>query len=92
MVKHGNPVGGTLSFPIGVRDHALVLPDPHEKSKLLPVYLFALGSTLFQAAVAAGKIVQVVGVDMTTEIEELKSLDEELNQLNEGHVLAMLGQ
>lgn len=90
MVKHGNPAGGTASFPIGVRQDALVLPDSGEKANLLPVYLFAAGATLYQAAVAAGKLVHPVGFDMTGEIEELRHLDAELSHLNEDHVRAML--
>lgn len=90
MVKHGNPAGGTASFPIEVREDALVLPNPDEKPNLLPVYLFATGATLYQAGVAAGKMVHPVGFDMGGEIEQLKKLNAELRLLNESHLLAMM--
>lgn len=90
MVKHGNPAGWTASFPIGVREDALVLPSPNEKPNLLQVYLFAVGATLYQAGVAAGKMVHPVGFDMSGEIEQLKKLDAELSLLNESHLLAMM--
>lgn len=90
MVKHGNPAGGTSSFPIGVREDGLVLPNLDEKSNLLPVYLYVTGAILYQAGAAAGKMVHPVGFDMSGEIEQLKKLDAELRLLNKSHLLAMM--
>jgi len=53
MVKHGNPAGGNASFPFGPLEDGLVLPDADQAMNLLAVYLFAVGTTLCQAAVAA---------------------------------------
>ncbi len=92
MVKHGNPAGGTASFPIVVRENGLVLPSPDEKPNLLPIYLFAVAAALYQAGVAAGRMVHPVGFDMSGEIKQLKKFHEELRLLNKRHLLAMMKQ
>ena len=90
MVKHGNPAGGTTSFPIGVQKDTLLFPSIDEKPNLLPAYLFAVGATLYDACIAAGKMVHPVGFDISGEIEQLRELDVELRQLNESHLLSMM--
>ncbi|MDT3779172.1 DUF5677 domain-containing protein [Nitrospira sp. MA-1] len=90
MVKHGNPAGETATFPIGVREDALVLPNPDEKRNLLPIYLFTVAANLYQASVAAGKMVHPIGFDISSEIEQLNKLYAELKILNERHLLAII--
>jgi hypothetical protein len=90
MAKHGNPAGEYASFPFGLREDSLILPAFDLNLRLLPVWLFGVGSSIYQAAVAGGKIVHSVGFDMRAEIEQLRILHTELSQLLEKHTRAMI--
>lgn len=90
MIKHGNPAGGVQSFPIGVREGALVVAGSGPNTDLLSVYLSMAGGNLYQASVAAGQLVHPPGFNIRREIEEIAELDAKLSKLNENHVRQML--
>lgn len=81
MVKHGNPVGGLTSFPIGVRDKHLVIRDETVEGDIIPVYLFGCGNEIYRVTKTLINISQDHNFDLAITKEELEKKKTKLEKL-----------
>jgi hypothetical protein len=70
MVKHANPVGGTLTFSTGIQNRTLFVQ--REELSFIRAYGFAAGGTLYEATKAAASIWRVSGFDVLIECSHLE--------------------
>ena len=85
MIKHGNPFGGTISFPIGVKDEWLVVNEKSNSNMQAP-YIFAEGIECHGILKAAIKDFSDAGFDIKSNEIAIESLNSKLLELNHEHV------
>jgi len=90
MVKHGNPLGGTASFPLGLDDGWLTVRQDHPSDNVLATYLFCLGTECYEAVKAAVKDFSESGFDTSKSEVAIEKLDTELQAINRKHVKYMV--
>ncbi|NOR46847.1 MAG: hypothetical protein GQ533_02200 [Methanosarcinaceae archaeon] len=89
MIKHGNPFGGTMSFPIGVKDEWLVVNEK-SNSNMRAIYIFAEGIECHGIFKATIKDFSEAGFDIKSNEIAIESLNSKLLELNHEHVISML--
>ena len=90
MIKHGNPIGEKMSFPIQAIEEGLILPYTEEKKNMVPIYQYGLGLTLSQSAIACDKILDEIGIKYLPELNEMKNLKAELRSKFKRHLGGLL--
>ena len=90
MIKHGNPFGGTKSFPIGVKDEWLVVNEKYLDPNMQAIYIFAEGIQCYGIFKAAIKDFSDAGFDVKSNEIAIESLFSKLKKCNYEHVKSML--
>ena len=90
MIKHGNPVGKTVSFGFAVDEHTMTLDTVRGNCQMLPALLFGLGSRIHKAIEAAAGIWASQGLSVGTFALTSKAECDSLSQLLEEHIIALL--
>jgi len=90
MIKHGNPFGGTISFPIGVKDEWLVVNEKSSDSNIRANYIFAEGIQCIGIFKAVIKDLSDAGFDIKSNEIAIESLNSKLTECNYEHMMSML--
>ena len=90
MTKHGNPTGGTASFPLGVEKQYLVVDKNADNPDILGVCLFGVGIQCCQTVKAAIKDFGDAGFDVRDYAAVILATEAELHKLNATHVGSMM--
>lgn len=90
MVKHCNPVGGVLTFPMTVTPDTLELDMARNNSPFIRCHLFGLGICLHRVGSAASRIWTDRGLNPGTVVSELEKGVASLSQSNVGAIEALL--
>lgn len=90
MVKHANPAGGNASFPLSPVADGLGVHDPAETARLLPVYLYAVGTCLCESVTAVARMVQAVGFDISEATRLFEDIQAQLRGVFEAHMRTLL--
>ena len=90
MIKHGNPFGGTISFPVGVNDEWLVVNEKTSDSNKRAIYVFAEGIQCYGIFKATIKDFSEAGFDIKSNEIAIESLNSKLIERNYEHSISML--
>jgi len=92
MIKHGNPFGGTISFPFGVKDGWLVVNGKSLDPNMQANYIFTEGIQCYGIFKAAIKDLSDAGFDIKSNEIAIESLFSKLEKCNYEHVKSMLSE
>lgn len=90
MVKHGNPAGGTTSFPLGVSEGWLCINRPDVDSSDLINHLFWLVSECTRVAKVALEVMRLHGREVDYLVEECKCIESQQSEEFERNLLEMV--
>jgi hypothetical protein len=93
MVKHGNPLGGVASFPVGLSAEGIVVrndPDDKVDVNICITCLFASGSCLHQAFSAAMSLLPTADAEMDQATVDIDKAMAAVDQTFNAHVQQMV--
>lgn len=90
MVKHANPAGSNASFPLSPVDDGLGVRDLAETARLLPVYLFAVGTNLCESVTAVASMVHAAGFDISENTRHFEGIHAQLAGVFGTHMRVLL--
>jgi hypothetical protein len=93
MVKHGNPLGGIASFPVELSTEGIVLrvdPDDKVDMNLCITCLFAAGSSLHRAFLAAMLLLPAAGAEIDQATADIDKAMTAVSETHEAHVRHMI--
>ena len=89
MAKHGNPVGGVLSMPLGPTRDTLTF-EPNDLSPLIMTVIYGVGANVSSAGVSLSTIWRSENVDVSDYPSQLKEGERHLSSLLERSLLTTL--
>lgn len=92
MVKHSNPVGEYLAFPLAATRHTLVLDTNIPNNPLVRAHLFGLGVHLTRTVEAASRIGASEGLDVGDFAKRLAEQFKNLSRLMEQYIISLIQQ
>ena len=90
MVKHCNPVGGDLAFPMTVTVDTIGLDSEKSNSRWIRIHTFGLAWHILEASKAACEIFRDQGLRVGAHLEGIQHSVDELSRLNEVHIVRTL--
>lgn len=89
MVKHCNPVGGSLAFPISVSRTKIVL-DTGGANDLCAVHLFGIALSVVSTVESASSILESAGMNPGSAAANVHSIDRQITDLMEKRLVRIL--
>lgn len=93
MVKHGNPLGGIVSFPVELSTEGILLridPDDKVNVNLCITCLFVVGSCLHLAFSAATRLLSIAGAEIDQAAADIDKAMAAVDEAHETHVRHMI--
>lgn len=90
MVKHCNPMGRSLAFPLSVTTDTFTIDMASSNSQWIGVHMFALGTQICDAAKAASDIWVDQGFDVGLFVADMQERVEEIWRYREKQIISVL--
>jgi hypothetical protein len=89
-IKHANPAGGNAAFPLSPLGEGLGVRDPGEAARLMPVYLYAVGSNLCQSVTAVAGMADAADFDISDHVRHFEDIRAQLAHVLGTHMRVLV--